>query len=71
MVVSQSIRKSSDDYIWMKGEKVIVLDYKFGNKTEDAHKRQVSHYKSLLKQMGYKDIVAWLWYYYLDEVVGV
>ncbi|MCF8371766.1 MAG: UvrD-helicase domain-containing protein [Bacteroidales bacterium] len=70
-ILSREGRIKIPDRIMIKGEKVIVLDYKFGNKTEDAHKKQVSHYKNLLRQMGYKDIEAWLWYYYLDEVVGV
>jgi hypothetical protein len=70
-ILSQEGRVKIPDRFMIKGDKVIVLDYKFGNKTEDAHKKQVSHYKNLLRQMGYEDIEAWLWYYYLDELVAV
>jgi ATP-dependent exoDNAse (exonuclease V) beta subunit len=64
-------RMKIPDRFMIKGDKVIVLDYKFGNKIEDSHQQQVAYYRKLLMQMGYKNIEAWLWYYHLDELVAV
>lgn len=70
-IIMKEGRIKIPDRLMIKEDKLIVLDYKFGNKPESAHKQQVSQYKHLLKQMGHHHIEAWLWYYYLDELMAV
>lgn len=43
------------------GSRVVVVDYKFG-RPHSGHSRQVRHYVSLLRQMGYPSVEGWLWY---------
>ncbi len=49
------------DRVMSDGEKVIVVDYKFGEQ-EKKHIYQAGEYKRVLKEMGYKDVEAYLWY---------
>lgn len=49
--------------------KAIVVDYKFGNKS-DSYNRQVRNYVSLLQDMGY-EVEGYLWYAGLGEVEQV
>ena len=49
------------DRVMMDGDSVIVVDYKFGEQ-EQKHKYQAGEYKRLLKDMGYVNVKAYLWY---------
>jgi ATP-dependent helicase/nuclease subunit A len=49
------------DRIMIDGERVIVVDYKFGEK-EKKHTYQAAEYKRILDDMGYKNVEAYLWY---------
>lgn len=49
------------DRVMIDGEKVIMVDYKFGEK-EQKHRYQAEDYKRILKELGYKDVEACLWY---------
>ncbi|MBS0011206.1 MAG: UvrD-helicase domain-containing protein [Bacteroidales bacterium] len=49
------------DRIIFKENRVIVIDFKFGN-PEPEHKKQLEEYRLLLKQMGYENLEAYLWY---------
>ena len=68
-IISFEGRIKIPDRVMINKDKVVVLDYKFGNQIEGSHKKQLSHYKNLLRRMGYKKIEAWLWYFNLDELV--
>ncbi|HEX3010142.1 MAG TPA: 3'-5' exonuclease, partial [Bacteroidales bacterium] len=57
------------DRIMFGNNKVIIIDYKFGEKEEESHLRQVLNYKSKLQQMGYRNIEAHVWYVILKKVV--
>jgi ATP-dependent helicase/nuclease subunit A len=59
------------DRVLTKGDKAIVIDYKFGKTMEEIHKTQVLEYRQLLLDMGYKQAEAWLWYVMLKKVVQV
>lgn len=50
------------DRIMIKGDKVVVVDYKFGRSMNPAHFRQVEQYMRLIRQMGYKNVEGYLWY---------
>jgi len=49
------------DRVMIDGEKVILVDYKFGEK-EQKHRYQAEDYKRILKEMGHPDVEACLWY---------
>ena len=56
------------DRVMIKGKKAVVLDYKFGDKTNKTYNRQVNQYTSLLEEMGFSDVVGYIWYYHLDII---
>lgn len=49
----------------------IIIDFKFGTNTSDSYKKQVSVYTSLVKKMGYKNVVGYIWYVTLNKVEKV
>ncbi len=60
------------DRVIMNDNKVIIVDYKFGELKNEKHARQVKRYMDLLKKMGYSNIEGYLWYLRdKDEVVNV
>ena len=50
------------------GDRVVVIDYKFGA-PHSAHHRQVRNYVSLMREMGYPAVEGWLWYVTTGEIV--
>lgn len=59
------------DRVMLQPDKAIVIDYKFGEKKSKSYEKQVSEYKKLLSTMGYDNVVGYIWYYELEEVVKV
>lgn len=59
------------DRVMIKGRRVVVLDYKFGEREQDSHKQQVLDYMSLLSRIGYSTIEGYLWYVRLGKIVAV
>ena len=59
------------DRIMIKGDRVVVVDYKFGNITSKSHIKQVSKYMSLMREMGYKQIEGYIWYLTRSEIVQI
>lgn len=57
------------DRIMFGKNKVIVVDYKFGEKEEANYTRQVLNYKLKLIQMGFRNVEAYVWYVFLKKVV--
>lgn len=49
------------DRVMMKGDQVVVVDFKFG-KENPKYNKQVKGYMQLLAKMGYKNITGYLWY---------
>ena len=58
------------DRVMIKGNEAVVVDYKFGNKS-DEYKRQVKRYMDLLVQMGYENVKGYLWYVYKNNIEEV
>lgn len=57
---------------------VEIVDYKFGKRNKDSerrHRRQVENYVRYLKQVGYRNVIGWLWYVFeqnpADRIVEV
>jgi ATP-dependent exoDNAse (exonuclease V) beta subunit len=57
------------DRVIIKSGKVIVIDYKFGEKESKSYLSQVKKYVNLIKEMGYKDVTGYIWYVELDKIV--
>lgn len=49
------------------GEKVVVVDFKFG-KPRPEYTTQVSEYMQLLRQMDYPEVEGYLWYVYKGKI---
>jgi ATP-dependent exoDNAse (exonuclease V) beta subunit len=49
------------DRVMIKGEKVIVVDFKFGAEKPN-HQKQVLSYMKLLERMGYRSVKGFIWY---------
>ena len=62
--ILQNTGTSRPDRVLIDGDKVIVIDYKFGQLKNAKYNRQVKHYMDLIKRMdaGYKNIEGYLWY---------
>ena len=63
------IRRPDRVLISRDGSRVVVIDYKFGQR-RGAHFTQVRGYMDLLRQMGYPSVEGWLWYLSSDESAG-
>lgn len=63
------LRNRRPDRVMMLGDKVVVVDFKFGEPRK-AHHKQVKGYLSLLQRMGHKaeNISGYLWYVEKGEV---
>jgi hypothetical protein len=57
------------DRVVVKSGKVIVIDYKFGEKESKNYLSQVKKYVNLIKEMGYKDVTGYIWYVEFDKIV--
>ncbi len=59
------------DRVMIGENKVVVVDYKFGDKKSATHLDQMRGYIRLIHQMGYKNIKGYLWYVTLGEIKEV
>ncbi len=60
------------DRVIVSDDKVIVVDYKFGELRQETHLQQVKRYMDLLSRMNYSKIEGYLWYLREeDEVICV
>lgn len=50
------------DRVMIKGDEVVILDYKFGKNNSSAYLSQVSNYVSIIKSMGYGKVSGFLWF---------
>ena len=59
------------DRVMIRGGKVVVVDYKFGQKENTYYGRQVWGYMDLIRQMGYAEVEGYIWYVEMGKVVPV
>ena len=55
------------DRVMTDGQEMIVVDFKFGTPKEE-HRRQVSEYMQLLREMGHANVKGYLWYVYTNKI---
>lgn len=65
-----SIENKRPDRIVMVNDKVIIIDYKFGEENK-KYKNQVKEYADLIKKMGYNNVEGYLWYVEKSEIENV
>jgi hypothetical protein len=58
------------DRVIFRNGKTTIIDFKFGSENKN-HNEQVNLYRELLKDMGYSDIDAFLWYVDKNKIVTV
>jgi len=59
------------DRIMTRLDQTQIIDYKFGTRMEPDYEKQIAEYASILIEMGYRNVEAWLWYVKLGKVVQV
>lgn len=59
------------DRVMITGDRVIVVDYKFGEHPDKRYHNQVRNYLKLIRQMGYEQVEGYLWYVELDQIEAV
>ena len=63
------------DRVMVFSDEVVILDYKFGTEKHDMkYAKQVARYKELISQMKQfsgKNVSAYIWYYFKNELVKV
>lgn len=56
------------DKVIIEKDKAIVIDYKFGEKEQQHHKKQIAQYTDILQKMGYKT-EGYLYYVSLQKII--
>lgn len=59
------------DRVMLRGDEVVVVDYKFGQRQLKSHQAQVRNYLHLIRQMGYSQVNGYLWYVALGKIEAV
>ncbi len=57
------------DRVIVEGERITVVDFKFGELEKPGYISQVRNYMDRLRQMGYSQVEGYLWYVMLDKTV--
>ena len=59
------------DRVMITGNRVVVVDYKFGEHADQRYHSQVRNYLKLIRQMGYDGVEGFLWYVELNKIEAV
>lgn len=59
------------DRVMIKEDKVVVIDYKFGEKENKKYIGQVKYYVDQIQRMGYRDVKGYICYITLGKVLEV
>jgi len=70
-IISSSGESYRPDKVLIGDDHVVVIDFKFTGQPSAAHYKQVDDYRNLLKEMGYQNIDAYLYYGFLKELKAV
>ncbi len=71
IIIPGSRESKRPDRVMIDGERVVIVDYKFGDNIIKAHGTQISDYLDLLRQMGYPHPKGYLWYVKLGRIIEV
>ncbi len=70
IITENKMQKRPDRIVFYK-DKIIVIDYKFGNIEKTEYISQVKEYINLLTRMGYNNVKGAIWYVSKNKVVNV
>lgn len=59
------------DRVMITGDRVVVVDYKFGEHQDQRYHSQVRNYLKLIRKMGYEQAEGFLWYVELNKIEAV
>jgi ATP-dependent exoDNAse (exonuclease V) beta subunit len=59
------------DRVMIKGDRVTVVDFKFGGMERAHYRDQVSEYMQQLSAMGYVNVNGYLWYASLGKIIQI
>lgn len=59
------------DRVMIRGERAVVVDYKFGERDTTSYRAQIKRYCTLLREMGYREVEGYLWYVKLGKIEKV
>ena len=65
--IAGKLMERRPDRVMTDGQEMIVVDFKFGTPKEE-HRRQVSEYMQLLREMGHTNVKGYLWYVYTNKI---
>ncbi len=71
IILPRSSSFKRPDRVMIKGQRAVVVDYKFGFLENKQHQKQVGEYMALLKEMGYEDVSGYLWYIKSGTIVAI
>lgn len=67
----RSVGSSRPDRVMIKGDRCVVVDYKFGELHSKRYEQQMRGYMSLMSEMGYSQVEGYLWYLRQGEISRV
>lgn len=70
-ILSGKGKTKRPDRVMIMDDKVIIVDYKFGEKQDKRYHYQVKNYLKLVRGMGYDKVEGFLWYVELDKIEAV
>ena len=59
------------DRVMLQEDRLVVVDYKFGQSKTKEHKDQVKQYMNILEHMNYGDVKGFLWYVLQNELIEI
>jgi ATP-dependent helicase/nuclease subunit A len=59
------------DRVIEEGNKLTVIDFKFGDLEKSSYISQLRNYMDKLSQMGYSEVEGYLWYVILDKIIKI
>ena len=62
IIPDETLAVRRPDRVMEKDGRLVVVDYKFGQKEDNRYRRQVENYMSLAREMGYADVSGYIWY---------
>ena len=69
-IVSDNLLMKRPDRVMIRGDKAVVVDYKFGEE-DNQHYQQVESYKKKLQNMGYRVVEGYIWYVSAGKIVQI
>ncbi len=65
------VGQSRPDRVMVKGQRAVIVDYKFGAEKLKIYRQKMEYYKELISRMGYTEVEGYLWYLTRSEIEKV